>query len=65
MTPNLASLSHVNDYWGHDKLHVGDSNGLQVSHIVHGIINVATYTFSVNNVLYVPQISKLLLSYIQ
>jgi hypothetical protein len=62
VTPDLTTLAASKPYLGNDNLHVGDSNGLPISHIGHIKIFTPHRSFTLSNVLHVPTITKCLLS---
>ena len=62
ITPDLANLSIAHDYNGHDQLHVGNGQGLQITHTSITSLPSSSGSFSLKNVLRVPQIVKNLLS---
>ena len=62
ITPDLANLSIAHDYNGHDRLHVGNGQGLQIPHTSITSLPSSSGSFSLKNVLRVPQIVKNLLS---
>jgi len=62
ITPDLATLSNSAPYLGNDHLHVGDGNGLSISHIGHTMLRSPKCTFTLSNILYVPHFTKPLLS---
>lgn len=59
VTLDLASLHQFEDYYGYDQLHIGNSKGLPIAH--SGNISPSK-KFHLNNVLYVPSITKPLMS---
>ncbi|RVW21134.1 Retrovirus-related Pol polyprotein from transposon RE1 [Vitis vinifera] len=58
ITPDLANLSIAHDYNGHDQLHVGNGQGLQITHIGITSLPSSSGSLSLKNVLYVPQIDQ-------
>jgi histone deacetylase 1/2 len=62
VTPDLATLTDSAPYFGNNHLHVGDGNGLSISHIGHTILRSLKHTFTLSNVLNIPHITKPLLS---
>ncbi|KAK1434088.1 hypothetical protein QVD17_11006 [Tagetes erecta] len=62
VTPDLASLGTSEAYNGDDALHVGNGKGLPILHIGSSHIHSPHKTFSLANILHVPQIKKNLLS---
>ena len=62
ITPDLANLSIAHDYNGHDQLHVGNGQGLQITHTGITSLPSSSSFLSLKNVLCVPQIVKNLLS---
>lgn len=61
-TPDLASLSHAEEYTGSGQLHVGNGKGLLISHTGSTSIKTLSNSFRLSNVLHVPSISKPLIS---
>ena len=61
ITPDLANLNIAHDYNEHDQLHVGNGQGLQITHIGITSLPSSSGSLSLKNVLYVPQIVKNLL----
>lgn len=53
VTPDISSLSYINDYHGQDQLHVGDGNGLKISYTGYGKIHTPTCPFNISNMLHV------------
>ena len=62
ITPDLTNLSIAHDYNEHDQLHVGNGQGLQITHTGITSLPSSSGSFSLKNVLCVPQIVKNLLS---
>jgi histone deacetylase 1/2 len=62
ITPDLRTLTDSAPYLGNDYLHVGDGKGLDISHIGHTILHSPKRMFTLSNVLFVPHITKPLLS---
>jgi histone deacetylase 1/2 len=62
VTPDLTTLAASKPYLDNDNLHVGDGNGLPISHIDHIKIYTPHHCFTLSNVLHVPIITKCLLS---
>jgi histone deacetylase 1/2 len=60
--PDLATLTASEPYLGNDNLYVGDGKGLPISHLGHTKIYTPHRYFTLSNVLYVPAITKPLLS---
>ena len=61
ITPDLANLSIAHDYNGHDQLHVGNGQGLKITHTSITSLPLSSSSLSLKNVLCVPQIVKNLL----
>jgi hypothetical protein len=62
VTPDLATLIDYASYLGNYHLHVGDGKGLAISYIGHTMLPFPKHIFKLSNVLYVPHITKPLLS---
>ena len=62
VTLDLGTLTDFALYLGNDYLHVGNSKGLDISHIGHIKLHSAKCMFILSNVLHVPHITKPLLS---
>jgi histone deacetylase 1/2 len=62
VTPDLATLTNSAPYLGNDHLHVGNNNGVSISHIGHSMLRSPKHTFTYSNILHVPHITKPLLS---
>jgi histone deacetylase 1/2 len=62
VTHDLATLTVSEPYNGNDNLHVGEGRGLSISHISHTKLYTPHHSFTLSNVLYVPIITKPLLS---
>lgn len=62
VTPDLASMDDSRSYYGNDTLHVGDGKGLPILHIGSSHLHSSHKTFSLSNILHVPEIKKNLLS---
>ncbi|KAJ9548514.1 hypothetical protein OSB04_021057 [Centaurea solstitialis] len=62
VTPDLASMDDSRSYYGNDTLHVGDGKGLPILHIGSSHVHSPHKTFSLSNILHVPEIKKNLLS---
>ena len=65
VTPEYNNLMHASPYHGADQLHIGNGQGLCISHI--GCSNVipsssSPHLLHLNNLLYVPSITKNLVS---
>ncbi|KAJ0753710.1 putative RNA-directed DNA polymerase [Helianthus annuus] len=61
-TPDLASLDNSEAYLGNNFLHVGDGNPLPICHIGSSKFYSPNKTFSLNNILHVPELKQNLLS---
>jgi hypothetical protein len=55
-------LAALESYLGNDNLHVGNYKGLSISHSDHTKIHTPHRSFTLSNILYVPHITKHLLS---
>ncbi|KAJ0500301.1 putative RNA-directed DNA polymerase [Helianthus annuus] len=62
VTPDLSSIGTSEPYQGYDNLHVGNGKGLPILHIGSTNIYSPSKTFSLTNILHVPQIKHNLLS---
>ncbi|GJV11543.1 ribonuclease H-like domain-containing protein [Tanacetum coccineum] len=61
MTPNLEAMDNSKAYYGDDALHVGNDKGLPILHIGSSKVYSPQKTFSIKNILHVPEISHSLL----
>ncbi|KAK9062643.1 hypothetical protein SSX86_019831 [Deinandra increscens subsp. villosa] len=62
VTPDLSSIGTPESYHGSDNLHVGNGKGLPILHIGSTKIYSPSKTFTLENILHVPQIKHNLLS---
>ena len=62
VTSDLVSMTSLEPYRGNDHLHVGDGMGLTISNIAYSKIHSPKHTFTLSNILHVPDIKKPLLS---
>ena len=62
VTPDLASMTSSEPYFGNDHLRVGDGKDLVISNFTHSKIHSLKRTFTLSNILHVPAIKKPLLS---
>jgi len=62
VTPDLVTLINFATYLSNDHLHVRDSKDLDISHIGHTTLHSPKHFFTLSNVLYMPHITKSLLS---
>ncbi|KAF7151058.1 hypothetical protein RHSIM_Rhsim02G0101600 [Rhododendron simsii] len=62
VTPDLSSLSTVDDYRGNSQLQVGNGIGIPISHVGSSILRSPNSSFQLTNVLHVPSFTKSLLS---
>ncbi|GJY75602.1 retrovirus-related pol polyprotein from transposon TNT 1-94 [Tanacetum coccineum] len=62
VTPDLEAMDNSEAYYGDDALHVGNSKGLPILHIGSSKVYSPEKTFSLKNILHVPEISHNLLS---
>lgn len=62
VTPDLSSFDGYDSYYGEDNLHVGNGTGLPILHIGSSSFYSPNKTFSLNNILHVPDIKQKLLS---
>ncbi|XP_019167693.1 PREDICTED: uncharacterized protein LOC109163407 [Ipomoea nil] len=53
-TPSVKSLQTLSEYSGPDKVRLGDSNSLQISHIGRFVIPTSSFVLTLENVLRVP-----------
>nr|GEV50028.1 integrase, catalytic core [Tanacetum cinerariifolium] len=62
VTPDLEAMDNLKAYYGDDALHVGNGKGLPILHIGSSKVYPPQKTFSLKNILYVPETSHNLLS---
>ena len=62
MTPNISHLGVASEYTGNDHIRIGNSQGLNISHIGTAIYTASSHSFYFKDVLLVPKITKSLLS---
>jgi hypothetical protein len=62
VAPDLSSFAASEAYHGGDNLHVGNGKGLPILHIGSTYLSSPTRTFTLNNILHVPDIKQKLLS---
>ncbi|GJY76088.1 putative RNA-directed DNA polymerase [Tanacetum coccineum] len=62
VTPDLEAMDNSEAYYGDDALHVGNGKGLPILHIGSSKVYSPQKTFSLKNILHVPEISHNLLS---
>ncbi|GKC54865.1 putative RNA-directed DNA polymerase [Tanacetum coccineum] len=62
VTPDLETMDNSEAYYGDDALYVGNSKGLPMLHIGSYKVYLPQKTFSLKNILHVPEISHNLLS---
>jgi hypothetical protein len=58
VTPDIVGMTHVKPYLGNDQLYVGDGKGLIIFNTAHNILHTPKQTFTLSNILHVPQIKK-------
>lgn len=62
-TPKFSNPMHCSPYHGQDQLHLKNSQGLSISHISYSEIILSSSTsssLSLNDLLYIPSIAKIL-----
>jgi Ca2+-binding RTX toxin-like protein len=52
-------MTHAEPYLGNDQLYVGDGKRLIISNTTHNILHTLKRTFTLSNILHVPQILSL------
>ncbi|GKF21854.1 hypothetical protein Tco_0070492, partial [Tanacetum coccineum] len=57
VTPDLEAMDNSEAYYGDDALHVGNGKGLPILHIGPSKVHSPQKTFSLKNILHVPEIS--------
>ncbi|GJU95226.1 integrase [Tanacetum coccineum] len=62
VTPDLEAMDNSEAYYGDDALHVGNGKGLPILHIGSSKVYSPQKTFSLKNILHVPEISHNILS---
>ncbi|GJU24329.1 putative RNA-directed DNA polymerase [Tanacetum coccineum] len=62
VTPDLEAMDNSEAYYDDDALHVGNGKGLPILHISSSKVYSPQKTFSLKNILHVPEISHNLLS---
>ncbi|GJZ06535.1 retrotransposon protein, putative, ty1-copia subclass [Tanacetum coccineum] len=62
VTPDLEAMDNPEAYYGDDALHVGNDKGLPILHIGSSKVYSPQKTFSLKNILHVPELSHNLLS---
>ena len=62
MTSNLANLSLHQPYTGGEEIQVADDSGLQISHTGSGLLPTPSRSLTPNDVLYVHDVTKNLIS---
>ena len=65
MVNNPGKLDTITSYKGHDKIIVGNGQGLNISHVGNISLNTNHGTLKLKDVLVVPQLKKNLLSVAQ
>jgi hypothetical protein len=58
VTLNIVGMTHAEPYLGNDQLYVGDGKRLIISNTTHNILHTLKRTFTLSNILHVPQIKK-------
>lgn len=61
VTSQLKHMTSFSDYGGHDQLFIGDGSSLPISHTDSISLNLASYSFDLNNVLCIPDAAKKLI----
>jgi hypothetical protein len=51
-------MTSVEPYIGNDQLHVVDGKELVISNITHTTLHTPKHTFTLSNIIHVPQIKK-------
>jgi len=62
VSPDLSVFDHYESSYGNDNIHVGNGKGLPIFHIGSSKLYSPTKSFSLKNILHVPQIKQNLLS---
>jgi hypothetical protein len=62
VTLDTVGMTHADPYLGNDQLYVGNGKGLIISNTTHKILHTPKQTFTLSNILHLPQIKKRLLS---
>jgi histone deacetylase 1/2 len=62
VTSELEKLTVKNKYHGSDQIHTANGTGMDISHIGHTTVHTPSRDIHLNNVLYVPQAKKNLVS---
>nr|GEY28459.1 hypothetical protein [Tanacetum cinerariifolium] len=62
VTPDLEAMDNSETYYGDEALYVGNGKGLHILHIGSSKVYSSQKTFSLKNILHVPEISHNLLS---
>lgn len=57
-TPDLLDLHAASNYIGNGRIHVGNGEGLRISHTGKSIIHTPQKNLFLSNILHVPQISS-------
>ena len=58
VTLDIASMTSAKPYLGNDQLHIDDGMGLVISNITHTTLHTPKHTFTLSNILHVPQIKQ-------
>jgi histone deacetylase 1/2 len=62
VTPDIVDMTHAKPSRGNDQIYVNDGKRLIISYTAHKILHTPKRTFTLSNILHVPQIKKRLLS---
>jgi hypothetical protein len=62
ITGELDKLTMKNKYIGEEQIHIASKTGMKISHIGHSTIYTPSRNIHLNNVLYVPEATKNLVS---
>jgi hypothetical protein len=61
-TGELDKLTMKEKYIGEDHIHIASGTGMKISHIVHTTVYTPSRNIHLNNILYVPEVTKNLVS---
>jgi len=62
VTPDIVDMTHAEPSRGNNQMYVGDGKRLIISNTTNKILHTPNRTFTLSNILHVPQIKKRLLS---
>jgi hypothetical protein len=62
ITSDLKKLTAQDKYLGNDEVHTASGSGMKIDQIGHTVIHTPSRNLSLNNILYVPESSKYLIS---